>query len=44
MKMAKNFVEFDLVGIDASIANSIRRTVINEVSEPPMLSKRLTFF
>ena len=30
-KMGKNFMEFDLVGLDCSIANSLRRVMVNEV-------------
>ena len=30
-KLGKNFIEFDIIGVDASIANAIRRVIIAEV-------------
>ena len=31
MKLGKNFIEFDLVGVSPSIANAVRRAVTCEV-------------
>lgn len=32
VKVAKNYMEFDIIGVAPSIANAIRRTTIAEVS------------
>jgi len=41
-RLSQRSIEFDLVGVDASIANAFRRICIAEVC--PFLAVRITFF